>query len=368
MHAAEDFIFHLDLPREQPEARPVELLGWIAAQHPIGRVRLGGAAARDLESIPRPDVQAAYPGHSSIAGFRGLATAADLAEGSLHFSFSVGVRGRAVVEALPPRPEPARGWLRGALLLRAALARLRCRGSRSERVRWNSGLKLLLAEIRLERGDSFARPECDRVLELFARTFPNAAVLQIGANDGATGDPLARWFGETQWSGVLVEPIPHLAAALARRYTARENIAVERSAIGESDGEARMFRIADSPGAPSWHQQLASFDRSVLLKHTGAIPGLDSLVVEEAVPVISVKTLLSRHRMSRIDLLVIDTEGHDFRILRQFDLIALAPVLVMFEHQHLSPADKSAAYSLLRRAGYSWREVPEGDTLAWRWV
>jgi hypothetical protein len=72
--------------------------------------------------------------------------------------------------------------------------------------------------------------------------------------------------------------------------------------------------------------------------------------------------------MSRIDLLVIDTEGHDFRILRQFDLIALAPVLVMFEHQHLSPADKSAAYSLLRRAGYSWREVPEGDTLAWRWV
>ena len=187
-----------------------------------------------------------------------------------------------------------------------------------------------------------------------------------GRTTGATGDPLARWFGETRWSGVLVEPIPHLAAALARRYAARENIEVERSAIGESDGEARIFRIADSPGAPAWHQQLASFDRSVLLKHSGAIPGLDSLVVEESVPVVSVKTLLSRRHMSRIDLLVIDTEGHDFRILRQFDLIALAPALVMFEHQHLNSADKSAACSLLHRAGYSWREVPEGDTLAWR--
>jgi FkbM family methyltransferase len=366
MHASDDFIFHLDLPREQPGGKSVEVLGWIAARNPIGTVRLAGMRPKDLESIPRPDVQAAFPGHSFVAGFRGSAGASDLKEGALHFLFSVGARNCKAAESLPPRPEPARGWLRNALLLRAAIARVRCRFSLSPRVRWNSGLNLMLAEIQLERGDSFARPECDRILELFARTHPNAAVMQIGANDGATGDPLARWFDQTQWSGVLVEPIPHLAAALAKRYAARKNIAVERSAIGDEDGNACMFRIAESPGAPTWHQQLASFDRSVLLKHRGAIPEIDSLVVEETVPVISVKTLLGRHRMSRIDLLVIDTEGHDYRILKQFDLIAFAPTLVMFEHQHLDPAEKADAYKILSRAGYSWREVPEGDTLAWR--
>jgi FkbM family methyltransferase len=354
------------LPREQPGGKPTKVLGWIAAKSPIGRVRLVGSTTRDLELIPRPDVQAAYPGHSSVIGFRGIALAADIREASLHFSFSVGARDFGVAERLPPRPEPPRGWRRMALLFRAAVSRWRCRGAPSLRTRWNAGLQLLLAEIFLERGESFARPECDRVLELFARTFPSAAVLQIGANDGATGDPLARWFDQTQWSGVLVEPIPHLAASLANRYAARKDVVVERSAVGENDGEARMFRIADSPGAPAWHQQLASFDRSVLLKHRAAIPGIDSLIAEETVPVASVKTLLARHDMSRIDLLVIDTEGYDWRILRQFDLNSTRPVAILFEHQHLSPTEKTEAYEFLSRRGYSWREVPEGDTLAWR--
>jgi FkbM family methyltransferase len=368
MHATEDFVFFLDLPREQPGGKAVEVLGWIAAKNPIGRLRLVGRTTMELELLSRPDVQAAYPGHSCVIGFRGSAMDADLKGGALHFSFSVGGCDREVSEPLVPHPEPALGWRRMVLLLQAAAARRRCRRAASDGVRWNAGLRLLLAEICLERGDSFARRECDRVLELFARTFPDASVLQIGANDGVTGDPLAGWFEKTRWSGLLVEPIPHLAAALAKRYAARENIVVERSAVGESDGEARIFRIADAPGAPAWHQQLASFDRSVLLKHRGAIPGIDSLVVEETVPVLSVNTLLGLHRIRRIDLLVIDTEGHDYRILRQFDLHSTRPVLILFEHQHLSPAEKVDAHGLLRGAGYSWRDVPEGDTLAWRMV
>jgi FkbM family methyltransferase len=166
--------------------------------------------------------------------------------------------------------------------------------------------------------------------------------------------------------GVLVEPIPHLAASLSKRYAMREQIVIERSAVGETDGEARIFRLADSPGAPAWHQQLASFDKEVLLKHRGAIPEIDSLLVEETVPVLSVKTLLARHDMSRFDLLVIDTEGHDYRILKQFDLGSARPTLILFEHQHLSLMEKMEALEILIRAGYTWREVPEGDTIAWR--
>ncbi|MGH7996554.1 MAG: hypothetical protein ACREFX_09405, partial [Opitutaceae bacterium] len=75
--------------------------------------------------------------------------------------------------------------------------------------RWNAGLHEILAQIRVRRGDSFRRIEGDRLLALFAKTFPCAMVVQIGANDGETGDPLARWFGATNWSAILVEPIPH---------------------------------------------------------------------------------------------------------------------------------------------------------------
>jgi FkbM family methyltransferase len=366
MPSPEDFIFYLDLPREQPGERSVEVMGWIAARSPITRVRLVGQATRDLELFPRPDVQAAYPGHSSVIGFRGTAIEADIRESSLSFSVQIGGSDLEAAKALSPRPEPVRGWRRRLLLLEAAFAGRRCRASAAPRVLWNCGLRLLLAEIRLERGNSFARPEVDRVLELFSRTFPHAAVLQIGANDGVSGDPLAKWFDRTQWVGVLVEPIPHLAASLSKRYAMREQIVIERSAVGETDGEARIFRLADSPGAPAWHQQLASFDKEVLLKHRGAIPEIDSLLVEETVPVLSVKTLLARHDMSRFDLLVIDTEGHDYRILKQFDLGSARPTLILFEHQHLSLMEKMEALEILIRAGYTWREVPEGDTIAWR--
>ena len=77
-------------------------------------------------------------------------------------------------------------------------------------------------------------------------------------------------------------------------------------------------------------------------------------------------TLLERHGISRIDLLVIDTEGHDFEILRALDFTRFRPVLLMFEHQHLSANDKAAAYALLETHGYKFKETPEGHAIAWR--
>src|SRR5256885_982162 len=87
-----------------------------------------------------------------------------------------------------------------------------------------------LGEIRL-RGESFRREEADRIITLFAEIFPEAFVVQIGANDGSAGDPLAEAFSRTRWSGLLVEPVLHLCEALARQFRDRPNIAIERAAI-----------------------------------------------------------------------------------------------------------------------------------------
>ena len=54
-------------------------------------------------------------------------------------------------------------------------------------------------------------------------------------------------------------------------------------------------------------------------------------MVEEEVRCLSVATLLARHSIVRLDLLVIDTEGWDWRILRQFDLARLQPKLLLYE-------------------------------------
>ena len=63
---------------------------------------------------------------------------------------------------------------------------------------------------------------------------------------------------------------------------------------------------------------------------------------------------------------VIDTEGHDLEVLRQVDFARIKPLLLMFEHQHLSRSDKAAAYGLLQANRYACRETREGDAIAWR--
>ena len=362
-----DFVFHLDEPREQFRNARTPLRGWIATQSESTGLQLSGRAKRSLRLEERPDVRRAFPNFPFATGFHDEVEAGDLREGALHFSFEVGGALKTVVEHLPPPPPalsgPARLWakFRHFLSLRQAQA------ARNPESRWNAALSAFLLELQITRGGVFRREENDRLVTLFAEIFPEAFVVQIGANDGSAGDPLADAFSKTRWSGLLVEPVPYLCEMLAARYRDRPEVRVERAAVSTRDGEAPFFRLQHVPGeTPEWFNQLATLDRSVLLKHRSSIPEIESLLIEERVPTIRLDTLLARHNVSRIDLLVIDTEGHDWEILRALDFTRFRPVLLMFEHQHLSPDDKAAAYALLETHGYTCRETPEGDAVAWR--
>jgi FkbM family methyltransferase len=312
-------------------------------------------------------VRRAFPNYSFAQGFHDEVEPHDFREGALHFSFAVGGQPKAVVELLsapPPAPSgPARVWAKFWRFI--ALLRLRFAANLASR--WNAALAAFLLDVQSARGESFRRDEADRLIALFADIFPEAFVLQIGANEGTAGDPLFDAFSRTRWSGLLVEPVPHLYEALVGRYRDRPGVRVERAAVSTRDGEAPLYRLRSVPGkTPQWFDQLATLNREVLLKHRSAIPEIESLLIEERVPTVRLETLLARHSVSRIDLLVIDTEGHDYEILRTLDFGRFRPVVLMFEHQHLSASDNAAAVALLETHGYVCRETPEGDTVAWR--
>src|SRR4051794_17368796 len=57
------------------------------------------------------------------------------------------------------------------------------------------------------------------------------------------------------------------------------------------------------------------------------------------VPCMTLNDLLERHGMNSFDILQIDVEGHQFKILRTFELSRFAPVLIPFECDHPSPAE-----------------------------
>jgi hypothetical protein len=63
--------------------------------------------------------------------------------------------------------------------------------------------------------------------------------------------------------------------------------------------------------------------------------------------------LLAKHRVARIDLLHIDTEGHDLQILRQVDFRAYKPRMIVVEHLHMTEDGKKEALGLLESQGYA---------------
>src|SRR5437588_523267 len=89
--------------------------------------------------------------------------------------------------------------LRGESERAIALRRLQC--ATTAEAKWNAALAALLFQFRIARGDSFRREEADRIIALFAEIFPEAFIVQIGANDGSAGDPLVEAFSKTGWSG-----------------------------------------------------------------------------------------------------------------------------------------------------------------------
>jgi FkbM family methyltransferase len=176
--------------------------------------------------------------------------------------------------------------------------------------------------------------------------------IQIGANDGISTDFLNKFVKANKWQGVLVEPITYLFRQLRDNYgQAREGLTFVNKAIGTEPGSFTMYHLEQKNDIlPQWAQGLGSFDRNVVLKHQELLPDIDlaSFIVSENVEAITVKELLASNGVMRLDLLVIDTEGFDYQILKQFGLQGpMAPELIVVEQKHLNQADRQAMLAKL---------------------
>ena len=47
---------------------------------------------------------------------------------------------------------------------------------------------------------------------------PEFFFIQVGANDGRTGDPIRKHIERYQWRGLLLEPLPNVFEVLTRNY------------------------------------------------------------------------------------------------------------------------------------------------------
>jgi FkbM family methyltransferase len=187
--------------------------------------------------------------------------------------------------------------------------------------------------------------------------------LQIGANDGMQGDPLRRYITECGWRGILVEPQPDVFEKLKANYAPyADQLIFENVAINESDGSAELWRVCANTPDGGHALTLSSFNRSLVEKQRRELKGrMESIQVPCATPA----QLLDKHGAVRLDVLQIDAEGYDYRILSLVDFSRWSPSLIQLEYGHLSRAEFDGAIALLEKQGYRM-QLAGGDLIAFR--
>ncbi len=195
-----------------------------------------------------------------------------------------------------------------------------------------------------------------------------AFFIQVGSNDGLQGDPIHDLIlDHKDWRGIFMEPVDFLFERLRKNYQNDERFVFENVAIGSRKEAKRFYFVSeqakDELDLPFWYDQLGSFNRSHILESLGN--EVDSYIVDSEITCVRLQDVLDRNRVTSIDLIHIDTEGFDYEVLSQIDLVRYKPTIILYEHKLLGEDQFKRARSLLQSAGYRLFEYG-GDTLAVR--
>jgi FkbM family methyltransferase len=194
------------------------------------------------------------------------------------------------------------------------------------------------------------------LIEQSLKDNPWVFFIQIGANDGKTGDPLYPLIStHNNWGGIFIEPIKHIFEKLKENYQGTNRFIFENVAIANDYNIKNFYYVSDRAkdileDLPHWYDKLGSFDKTHIIRHFNG--KLEPFIVEDEVIGVPLKDILIKHKVDNIDLIHIDTEGFDYQILAQIDFTKYHPKVILFEHKHLSVDDKRKAIKLLYNNSY----------------
>lgn len=158
-------------------------------------------------------------------------------------------------------------------------------------------------------------------------------IIQIGANDGQSFDELSYFIKKNKTNSVLVEPIVENFTKLRIHYKNLNFIKLENSAISINDEVSKLYKV--NPKYTSKYgshiSAIPSFSQKHLINH-----GVNKKhIITELVTPITIKKLIAKYNIDNLDLLFIDAEGYDGKIIYDFlDSSILRPFMI-FEYIHI---------------------------------
>ena len=224
-------------------------------------------------------------------------------------------------------------------------------------------IKSLIKKLIFKKKTLVDRDILRKLLDEYACYNSQVYFIQIGSHDGISGDPLHESIIKNKWKGVLVEPVDYLFNKLKKNYERVDGLIFENAAIDEKSGERIFYKIkmlkeSEETNLPTWYNQLSSFHKNILLNREChsieeyRIENIRDLIVETMVETITFDELLDKNNVSKFDVLHIDTEGHDYVILKNVNFNRIRPDIVIFEYHHLNNDDYESSLELLADEGY----------------
>ena len=193
----------------------------------------------------------------------------------------------------------------------------------------------------------------DLTLHHIGRSGIKPRLVVIGAMDGVSFDDWVGYINGYEWSGLYVEPMPEQFRRLRANLSGSPHMAgnrFENSAIAEHDGTIEMVTIDQRAVDEGKVHACFGGMSAIYPPRNGLATDVDVVATygrRIAVPCITLRTLLERHAVDAIDLLSIDAEGWDYRILRQLDFGRYRPRLIRCEYINLAPDEQAAIRELL---------------------
>jgi FkbM family methyltransferase len=179
--------------------------------------------------------------------------------------------------------------------------------------------------------DRYSRPalyEIDRKLEKYL-PYKGGFFVEAGANDGFTQSNTYYFEKLKRWSGVLVEPIPRLYERCVRE---RVNSVVFNCALVPHDysGEYVFMLNANLMSLVRGTKKSRSEDLEYADLGVKLQPGIEP-VHEIKVPARTLTSVLDEVQAQGIDLLSLDVEGYELRVLDGLDLEKYRPKYMLIE-------------------------------------
>jgi FkbM family methyltransferase len=177
-------------------------------------------------------------------------------------------------------------------------------------------------------------------------------LIQVGAHDGITADPLRPLIQKYRLEGLLIEPLPDVYEKLKANYASSPQLKFANVAIGSRNGEIELYRIETESTKGTPVQGLSTFDRGRIESHARSLGVSSSSIKTITVPCRSLATIAAEYGYEEVGLLCVDAEGMDFLIVKSALNSGIKPEIIYVEVLDMSPKDKAELLDLVQREGY----------------